>query len=197
MFAGQPLSGPAAQPVLDPDGLIFGARRALVGWAIFGANVRVEGECWLCLRADRSVGYPCIKIGKKVVDAHRVAFILCNGPIAPGLVVRHTCDVRRCIRPSHLLIGTYQDNHDDMVARGRRASPRRVAATQRAIRDTVGVAGQKLDREKVECIRRMWREEPGHTHASLGVLFGVGRSTIGRIVRNERWLDAHRPLEVA
>lgn len=55
---------------------------------------------------------------------HRVAWEVTNGPIPPGMYVCHRCDTPLCVRPDHLFLGTSQDNHADMVAKGRhRVSP--------------------------------------------------------------------------
>lgn len=35
------------------------------------------------------------------------------------MVVRHTCDSKRCIRPDHLILGTPNYNVQDRVDRGR------------------------------------------------------------------------------
>lgn len=56
------------------------------------------------------------------VYAHRYAWVLANGPIAPGLVVCHTCDNPPCINVDHLFIGTQADNVRDMYAKGRGVS---------------------------------------------------------------------------
>jgi len=50
--------------------------------------------------------------------AHRVSWILVNGPIPEGKSILHRCDVRRCIRPKHLYLGTDQNNSDDKMRRG-------------------------------------------------------------------------------
>ena len=51
--------------------------------------------------------------------AHRIAWTKANGPIPEGLNVLHHCDNPPCVRPSHLFLGTQQDNMDDMNAKDR------------------------------------------------------------------------------
>jgi hypothetical protein len=53
--------------------------------------------------------------------AHRVAYELVNGPIPPGMVVRHKCPtgpIRSCVRPCHLELGTTADNAADRSVDG-------------------------------------------------------------------------------
>lgn len=40
------------------------------------------------------------------------------------MLVLHRCDVRLCVNPDHLDLGTQQKNVDDMIARGRAAQPK-------------------------------------------------------------------------
>jgi hypothetical protein len=44
---------------------------------------------------------------------------IANGPILEGVLVCHSCDNRRCCRPSHLFGGSYEDNARDMGRKGR------------------------------------------------------------------------------
>lgn len=65
--------------------------------------------------------------------AHRWVWEAVHGPIPVGLVVRHKCDNRVCIRLSHLELGTVADNNRDAQERGhlgpvRVMSPSEVAA---------------------------------------------------------------------
>jgi hypothetical protein len=52
----------------------------------------------------------------------KIVYEAVNGPVPPGMVVRHTCDNRACINVYHLVLGTHADNVADRVARGRSAS---------------------------------------------------------------------------
>lgn len=77
--------------------------------------------CWLWLSAKRGKGYGAAwsKERREIVDTHRYFYQAHNGPIPEGLLVRHSCDNPLCCNPEHLLVGTVQDNSDDMVKRGR------------------------------------------------------------------------------
>ncbi len=54
---------------------------------------------------------------QKQVRMHRWVWEAVNGPIPPGLVVRHRCDNRCCYRLSHLELGTVADNNRDAAER--------------------------------------------------------------------------------
>ena len=59
-------------------------------------------------------------LGSKL--AHRAAWETEYGPIPPGLCVCHYCDVRLCVEPLHLWLGTQKENLADMDAKGRRVN---------------------------------------------------------------------------
>lgn len=64
-------------------------------------------------------GYGCISWERKTASTHRLAYKLAKGPIPPGMLVRHTCDNKKCINPEHLILGSNQENQTDKVLRGR------------------------------------------------------------------------------
>lgn len=85
---------------------------------------RPEGPdaCWLWTGDLSNNGYGTFTVGDDRSLAHRFAYALANGPIPDGLVLLHSCDMRACVRPSHLKPDTQQANMDDMWAKERGAS---------------------------------------------------------------------------
>jgi hypothetical protein len=69
--------------------------------------------------------------------AHRVAYVLAHGDIPAGSAVMHSCDVRACVNPAHLRLGTQQDNIRDASAKGRlpKERPGAWALTNEQVRD--------------------------------------------------------------
>ncbi len=79
-----------------------------------------ENGCMLWTGANNVNGYGRIGYGDgRTVAAHRVAYELANGPIPDDLQVLHKCDVRSCVNPAHLFLGTQADNMQDMSRKGR------------------------------------------------------------------------------
>ena len=94
-----------------------------------------DDECWRWIAAIRKAGYGALKINGLVRGAHRISWELHYGEIPPGLYVMHTCDIRSCVNPKHLFVGTHKDNMADMMAKGR--SPR--GAREQKINRTTSV----------------------------------------------------------
>lgn len=82
------------------------------------------GRCWHWMAALAVVGgYGQFKAKRKMHKAHRVAYILENGPIPDGMLICHKCDNTKCVNPSHLFAGTPLDNMRDMIQKGRGVPP--------------------------------------------------------------------------
>ena len=143
-------------------------------------------DCWPWLRGRFTDGYGQFRLRNRKVGAHRVAWAIThNAPIwvtgGGPKIVRHICDNPLCCNPAHLRMGTYQDNANDAVRRGRTA---RGEAHGKA----------KLTEESVLEIRRLRNE--GRTPRSLTEQFGVSRSTLDSARRNWKWLESKTALKV-
>ena len=89
----------------------------------FWAKVNKTDTCWLWTGSLAGGGYGQIVDDDQKRDmVHRVSWRLHFGPIPDGLHACHKCDVRNCVNPEHLFLGTRKDNSQDMLAKGRHFS---------------------------------------------------------------------------
>lgn len=81
--------------------------------------------CWLWTGGYMSNGYGIFKNKKdrSGYGAHRLSYAAFVGDIPEGLCVLHKCDVRPCINPDHLFLGTKKENSQDMARKKRGFSP--------------------------------------------------------------------------
>lgn len=86
----------------------------------FWNKVNKTEACWEWTAAIDPGGYGAFKVDGKKVNSHRFSWNLHFGSLPEGMLVCHTCDNRLCVRPDHLFLGSHQENHDDMVNKGRR-----------------------------------------------------------------------------
>lgn len=86
-------------------------------------KVTEPDECWTwtAARTKQGHGYFNIKLnGKfKQIGAHKVSLMIQGITIPKDKVVMHICDNPSCVNPRHLQIGTYKDNTQDMIQKGR------------------------------------------------------------------------------
>jgi len=84
-----------------------------------------EDGCWLWTDQFNRSGYGIMSYQGTKYVMHRLSWTVFKGRIPSDLFVLHKCDIRNCINPEHLFLGTAQDNMDDMRAKGRGRYPGR------------------------------------------------------------------------
>jgi HNH endonuclease len=95
-----------------------------------------DDACWLWTGSTVTGGYGRLAVGsrkdgtRRIERAHRIAWELDNLQVVPqGLFVLHRCDTPACVNPSHLFLGSHQDNLRDAEAKGRMTSWNRLRRT--------------------------------------------------------------------
>jgi hypothetical protein len=163
----------------------------------FSRKIDKSTGCWLWTGAINPKGYAKMRFEGRAVDAHRVSWNLHRGSIPDGLFVLHRCDVRHCVNPEHLFLGTHQDNMDDMQAKGRhRCNPTTGERHWSRLRPKdfhESRAGERNGRAKLSAadvirIRESFRAGDT-TVAELAREFGIGWSQTKRIIDGEVWKD--------
>jgi hypothetical protein len=151
----------------------------------FWNKVEKTDTCWLWTGCGLRSGYGQLKVEGKMRLAHRVSWLIHFGEIIDGLCVCHKCDVRECIRPDHLFLGTDSDNMRDMVMKGR-------GVKNGGERN--GMA--KLDALKVRKIAALYSTGM-YSQRNLATMFEVSQPSINHVVIGKRWADKVQDLDFA
>lgn len=148
-------------------------QRGLASWTVeqrFWRNVSQihdDSSCWIWTGARAKSGYGLIRKDGKRVYAHRLSYEINVGRIVAGQVVCHRCDVRDCVRPSHLFAGSVADNNRDMWSkgRGRGLNPRH---------------GKLSEAQRRQAVARV---NAGESKTEIAVSLGVTRQAIAHLIR--------------
>ena len=139
---------------------------------------------WLgkCLRN----GYAVSRLKRPSMYVHRTVRHLIAGDVIPEMDVCHHCDVRSCINPDHLFVGTRQENLKDAVNKGRmggryhwmRKWPEKIS------RGTTNGAA-KLSESDVLEIRSLHMS--GALQEEIAVMFGISQTGVSAIITRKVW----------
>jgi hypothetical protein len=142
----------------------------------FELQYRKVGECWEWIGTLEKDGYGvfhAVVLGVAYQRAHRFSWAHhTQSRIPKGMLVCHSCDNPRCVNPAHLWLGTYADNHEDMVAKGRRRTEAKGEMAHKA----------KLTEDQVKLIL----VDP-RPYSQIATEYGVAGPTITSIKNRESW----------
>lgn len=98
-------------------------------WSLVKVGNATECWPWTGDATKASVQYGLVYFDGKLRSTHRVAWMVTYGEIPEipnsghhGTCVLHKCDFGLCCNPTHLFLGTNQDNMDDRRAKRRHGS---------------------------------------------------------------------------
>jgi len=158
-------------------------------------HVKLSCGCWISLATAGRRGahghlYPAMSVGSRTDNSRRTVTISrwiyeqLRGPIPPGMIVCHTCDIPECVNPDHLWLGTVKDNVDDMRQKGRNnyTGPNNPYKGPKAW-------SAKLTAKQVREMRQLFATGEW-TKAALAERYGIHHVSVISILRGDYWKHA-------
>lgn len=136
--------------------------------------------CYNWVGTKMKQGYGVTVFNKKKIATHRLAYTCFIGDIPKGMFVCHKCDNRACHNPSHLFIGSHQDNMNDMKKKGRQVK-----------RAGVLNKNAKLDESIIMQIRSLY---PKKTQVEIAKMFDLSVVHVQSIIKRRRWAHVKEKL---
>lgn len=147
-------------------------------------------ECWLW-RGGKTAkdGHGRFRVNGKKTIASRYSYELHFGPIPEGLFVCHRCDVRSCVNPNHLFLGTPAENAQDCANKGRgffnrpESAHARTKGAKKRSGTKHGMA--RFSEADLQIIRAL--SENGYNGQVIANTFGCDRSVINKILAGKTY----------
>jgi len=127
-----------------------------------------KNGCYICTsHKPKSKGY--CQITRKGIMLHRYIYEKKVGSIPKDMCVCHSCDVKICINPKHLFLGTQNDNMQDKVKKRRQTKG-------------IEVNTAKLTKRQVKEIRRS-----NKSLTKLSKIYSMSISNLWKIKKGLIW----------
>ncbi|MGB7958173.1 MAG: HNH endonuclease [Minisyncoccia bacterium] len=129
-----------------------------------------ENDCLLWKGYVNAHGYGVFRNNGKVYLAHRFSWEINVGKIPRKFLVCHKCDIRNCVNPDHLFLGTIADNIRDCANKNRLAKP-------------IWALSKLSFEEKQEIIDKY---NVGISQRKLANSYGVSQPVISKIINKNK-----------
>jgi len=123
-------------------------------------------------------GYGQLRVKQKTLYAHRASYEAHTGTSAAGKFVCHRCDNPCCIEPTHLFLGTNEDNMKDCASKNR----------------TARQYGEKSGKAKLTDAKALeiWtKRQNGFTNVALAIEYDIDATVVSRIASKKAWGHIH------
>lgn len=154
---------------------------------IFLNKVVEKQGCWEYKGAKDRDGYGAhsyiVENGKRIkCGAHRFMAMIHGHVIPPGYVVCHKCDNPSCVNPTHLFVGTVDDNNQDKVNKNRNS---RFPGSKNSMSKLDEATVKKIKAEAVVGSRVGYNN--GSNIKEVAAKYNVCTETVRKIARNDIW----------
>lgn len=138
----------------------------------------IDGNnCWLWQGKLNGSGYGSFCINGVNMGAHRASKIIYSDLDITNKYACHSCDIRNCVNPDHIWIGTNSDNMADAALKGRN-----ISQLKPHIRKGESNGNSKLKLNDVLAIRSSTM-----SNKELAIKYNIHSSQISKIKANKAW----------
>lgn len=118
----------------------------------FEKHVVRKNGCWEWTGFKNKLGYAIMTCNSKIgpSKAHRGSWIIHNGSIPKGKIIRHLCNNPTCTNPEHLAVGTMKDNSRDCIESNRICRGEKSPFAKLTEENVVEIK-KKLRKDKLTC----------------------------------------------
>lgn len=142
-------------------------------------------KCWIWKLKTNRKGYGKLNINHENFLAHRISWVITNGPIPSDICVLHHCDNPSCVNPHHLFLGTRSENNADSHSKRRGVWQKGEKKRPELILRGTQHANSVFTEEDVREIRT--RLSTGEQKSKIASDFGVSIFAIYAISKRLTW----------
>lgn len=127
-------------------------------------------DCWEWKAGSRGKGYGAIKFNNKIIDAHRLSWMIANNNynLTKEDYICHRCDNRKCVNSNHLFLGNAQINAKDAFDKGRMIIPEGIKFEKGII-----PKNKLYSREKVQEVLEYIKNNPNEKIINICIKFNI------------------------